>query len=124
MNTVLDYKPRLPRYAAQATSGLVFELYRWEPGAGSSQQRQQIRGARLLEVSRGGVRFEIDRELHEGTDVEVTLAMGGAYQYTQQAVIRWCAASGETFHCGAAFRELLPWEVLGELILRGHVSTD
>ncbi len=124
MKSPVCYEPRWPRYTARTAEGLQFSVYVLSAGDTADQRSQQLSEARLLELSRGGLRFAVDSPLPEGTPLRVTLAMEGLPACQQLAFVRWCDPAGTIFHCGAGFSELLPWEVLGELILRGHVATD
>lgn len=118
MKRVWHFVPRPPRYPALTEEQFTLEI---NPDSQSGPPDDPPK-VTLTEVSRRGLRFRSARYLPPGAKIRVTLGLRGGQSWRTTAVVRWCAADSDSYVCGCVLTEPMPWELLGELILRGCVA--
>jgi hypothetical protein len=81
--------------------------------------------ARLLNFSRQGLRLRCAANLQIGDPVRVQLSDSDGFQHAISGVVKWRGdeADGEQTY-GCLFDEEVEWEILGELLLRGVLTSE
>ncbi len=113
-----EFVARPPRHAAYDREHVVLTVHYEQDGA-----RRELPGT-LRDFSRGGVRLSCDGALATGIFVDLDLKIGDDFHQRTRAVVRWRFETPEAVLYGCEFLEEAPWEMLGELLLRGILALD
>jgi hypothetical protein len=118
MKSLTHYLPRPPRYPAIDVRQIELIVMRLQDGA----PEETLHDITLLELSRRGARFSSEHMLPLNAELRVQIGLRDGPCYVGRAVVRWNLPQPPKFVCGCVFDEPIPWEVLGEFLLRGAVA--
>jgi hypothetical protein len=118
MNNYRNFVARLPRHAADSSNPIRVEVRRCGPSQASC-------AALLVDFSRQGARLQLKDAFEVGERLLIQIEAGPDFVYRQEATIRWRTDdSPSAVLYGCSFDSPVEWEVLGELLMRGVLSTD
>lgn len=113
-----EFTARPPRHTAAEPDRITLTIRR---RAGESVEDH---GGVLIDFSRGGARFSVDRAIDAGTEIEMRLTADDGFAVRLAAIVRWHDEPGPQVTHGCQFASDVPWELLGELLLRGALTLD
>ena len=116
----LQYTARRPRYQAREASPARLEVRRL------AGKQPSLIAAELVDFSRSGFRLRLAApvEVKENLSIELHVEQSQSpWQFP--ATVRWQRAEGsQSWLVGCQAQSEVDWETLGELFLRGILSTD
>ena len=115
-----EFFARPPRHEIIAAESISIQVHAVPDGS--------VVVAEIINLSRQGVQLLVPTDFPSGQSIELvfTEEMVGA-NVTQSAVVCWCRQDKtrpEMYDVGCKFGQAIEWEAMGELFLRGILSTD